>query len=245
MKYLLALLVTGCSFGSEVMPSAGDLDAPPADAPADAALGAEMMPPKDMMLPLCAVGVAATPGSDRGRVGGDGGGNNFGPLVCMQPSDRIVGVGVRLSNQDTIYGDRSAHGVTIACATVTIDPNTGIGTTGTPYTREVMGNGNAGWSPSTLFPPAMCPAGEVVNGLRARIGEDENLFNNLDIRCAKLAGDATTTSSANVHVDNSGTNNQNAETVNCGTNEILVQMANRTGTGFDSANLFCAPATCL
>lgn len=35
------------------------------------------------------------------------------------------------------------------------------------------------------------------------------------------------------------------DTVNCGANEIVEELSNLTGSGFDSANLFCAPARCM
>jgi hypothetical protein len=241
VRYVAVLLVTACGFGSSVKPeTTGDapiVDAPPlVDGPGD----------MTVLLPVCNVGVTVTPGTDRGRVGGNGGGDNFGPMRCNQAADRIVGIGIRMSNQDTVFGERSARGVSIACATVTVDPNTGVGTTGATYTKEIMGNGNSGWEPSTLFAPTLCPAGMVVNGLRAKTGEGENIFNNVDFRCAKIDGaNAATLSSQMVHVDGSQNDNQNEDTANCAANEILYEMSNRTGTGFDSANLFCAPARCL
>lgn len=214
----------------------------------DAGVVDEAVMPGDMTMamPVCHVGVTTTPGTDRGRAGGNGGGANFGPLRCNAANERIVGIGIRMSNQNTVFGVRSARGLSIACATVTIDPNTGAGTTGTTYTKEVMGNGNQGWEPSTSFAPTLCPAGMIVSGLRTHSGENENIFGNVDFRCSKLDGaNAATVMTQLVHVNGSLDEDQNEDTVNCGTNEILYEMSNRTGTGFDSANLWCAPATCL
>jgi hypothetical protein len=244
VRSVAILLFAGCGFGSSVKPeTTGDIDAPIGDAP----LPDDGTPPNDMMpLPLCIVGVTTTPGTDRGRVGGNGGGDNFGPMRCNAVADRIVGIGIRMSNQNTVFGAPSAHGLSIACATVTLDPNTGIGTTGTTYTKEIMGNGNQGWEPSTSFAPTLCPAGMVVSGLRTHTGQDENIFNNVDVRCSKLDGtNAATVMTQLVHVNGSQDEAQNEDTVNCGPNEILYEMSNRTGTGFDSATLFCAPARCL
>ena len=249
MRYvalLLLLLCVGCGFGSRVTPEASGDDVDAAPGPDASADGTTPAPIDAQLLPLCGVGVTTTPGANRGRVGGDGGGDNLPVMRCNQPLDRIVGIGIRMSNQNTVFGARSARGLTIACATVTVDPNTGVGVTGTTYTVERMGNGNQGWEPSTLAAPTLCPAGMAVNGLRAHTGQNENIFSNVDFRCAKIDGtNAATTASQLVHVNGSLDEDQNEDTVNCGTNEIVYEMSNRTGTGFDSATLFCAPASCV
>jgi hypothetical protein len=242
VRYLCAVLLAGCSFskpvGSVQSDAPNEIDAAVADTPT----------PDTMEMPQpdpCPIGVTSTTGTDRGRVGGGGGGANFGPLACDAATDRIVGFAVRLSNQNTIFNAPSARGLTIACATVTVDRTTGVGTTGTVYTKEVMGSGQENWSPSTQSATATCPAGQVVNGLSAYTGTNQNLFNNVDFRCGKLDGTAQTTSSSVVHVAGSGSNTSNHDTVNCNANELLVRLPNMTGSGFDSANVFCAPATCL
>lgn len=235
MRYLCAVLLAGCSFSKDV-----------ATAPIDAAVDAAPDASPDAMGPNpCPIGVMSTTGTDRGRVGGGGGGANSGPLQCDVETDRIVGIAVKLSDQDTIYNARSAHALLIACAPVSVDKVTGVGTTGTTYTKEVIGSGLEGWSPSTLSPFAMCAPGHVVNGLRVRTGAGGNVFSNVDVRCGQLNGMAQTIANPVIHVASSGQSTANPMTVNCATNEVLVQMPNMTGSGFDSANLFCSPATCL
>jgi hypothetical protein len=237
VRYLFAVLLVGCSFSKGLDPA--QIDA--AEVLIDAA--PDMM---EMQQPApCPIGVTSTTGTDRGRVGGDGGGANFGPLQCDNATDRIVGVAVKLSDQSTIYGSRSAQALLIACAPVSVDKTTNVGTTGTTYTKEVSGDGDEDWAPSTLSPFAMCAPGHVVDGLTVRTGTNDNVFSNVDVRCGQLNGMAETIANAIIHVDNSGQSTANATTVNCNTNEVLVRMTNRTGSGFDSANLYCAPATCL
>ena len=233
-------MLAGCSFSTSVTNEVMIDGADPVDAAIDAV-------PDVALLPVCNVGVTTMPGADRGHVGSDtGGGVNFGPLRCTAATDRIIGFGIRTSNGNTLFNARSAHGLTIACAPVTVDPNTGTGTFGTMYVVEVKGSGAEGWTPSTLVAPTLCPAGMVVNGLRAYTGPGQNLFTNLDFRCGQLDGTtAMTIANPVVHVANSLTETQNPDTVNCGTNEILVELPNRTGSGFDSVDLFCAPAKCL
>jgi hypothetical protein len=231
-----ALLFAGCSFNASL----------PNDEPDAAIDGAPDTIDGPTVLPNCNVGVTAMPGTNRGRVGGPNGGDNFGPLVCDNATDRIVGIAIRMSNQNTIYNQRSAHGMTIACATVTIDPNTGTGTTGTPYTKEVMGSGAEMWSPSTQSAVAMCPPGQVLNGLQTHTGPNTNLFNNVFFRCARIDGtNATTVANTVIYVQGSLNEPMGIDTQNCNVNEIVTQFSNRTGSGFDSADVFCAPARCL
>lgn len=237
MRHLSVVLLAGCSFSTSV--TAEPTDAASDDAAVDA-------PTEAALLPSCAVGVTTTPGTDRGRVGGNGGGSNFGPIRCTTTTDRIVGIGLRMSDGNTLYNARSAHALLIACAPVTIDPNTGTGTTGTVYTVEVSGSGAEGWSPSTLTPITTCPAGMVLDGLQTHTGPNANLFNNVNFRCARLDGTtAQTVANQVVHAAGSLTETQGTITVNCRANEVVYEMSNMTGSGFDSVNLFCAPAACL
>ena len=158
----------------------------------------------------------------------------------------MVGIAIRMSNGNTLYNARSAHGMTIACAPVSIDRNTGVRTTGTVTTYERMGSGAEGWSPSTQSAVAMCPPGEVVNGLQTRVGSNGNLYKEVRFRCAQLDGNAATVASPNViYVQGSLTEPNGIDTVNCAANEIVTQYSVRTGSGFDSANVFCSPARCL
>jgi hypothetical protein len=224
VRYLPGVvLLASCSFNTNVssgVDAAIEIDAPDAapDAPPDAA-----------PLPLCSVNVATTPGTDRGRVGGGGGGANFGPLRCPVATDRIVGFAARMSNNNTLYNARSAHGFAI----------------GTVTTVEIMGSGAEGWSPSTLSVVTQCPPGQVVDGLRAHAGANGNLFKDIDFRCARIDGTtAQTVANTVVHVAGSLTELNGADTQNCGAHEILYEMPNMTGSGFDSVNLFCAPTKC-
>ena len=234
------VVLASCSFSTRVDPVA---DAPEttSDAPIDAPPPDPDAPP----LPPCKVGVATTPGTNRGRVGGTGGGANFGPMRCSSATSRIVGFAARMSDNNTLYGARSARAFLIACAEVTIDPNTGTGTTGTVTTVEVSGSGAEGWNPATLTPVTQCPAGMVVDGLRVHTGTNGNLFKDIDFKCSRVDGVTAMTSSP-VVLDVAGTLTEpnGTETVNCAANEILYELPNLTGSGFDSVELFCAPATC-
>lgn len=205
------------------------------DAPADAAPDATA---------ACQVGVASATGTDRGRVGADNGGDNFGPLACTG-NDRIVGVDVRVSDQNTIYNGRSIHGFQILCAPVTIMPG-GTAQVGTVTPVEVMGTGGFMWSPSTLSQPTRCPDGSIVTGLVAHSGADDNRFLDVTMTCKSITisgtiGGAATT----IHVNGSLTDTNHAYQKSCNANEILVTMPNRTGAGIDSLNLFCSAPTCL
>ena len=233
-----ALVLASCSFSTRVNP---DVDAPPG---ADIDAAAIDAPPDAPLLPSCKVGVATTPGTNRGRAGGSGGGDNFGPMRCSSATARIVGFAARMSDNNTLYGARSARAFLIACAEVTIDPNTGTGTTGTVTTVEVSGSGAEGWNPATLTPVSQCPAGMVVDGLRVHTGSNGNLFKDIDFRCTKVTG-TTTGSPQVIHLAGSLTDANGSDTVNCGTNEILYELPNMTGSGFDSVELYCAPATCV
>jgi len=237
VRKLGVVLFASCSFDANL--AVESIDAATGDAQVDA-------PTDPPPLPPCNVGVTTMPGTDRGRVGGNGGGANFPPLRCTNTTDRIVGIGLRMSDGNTLYNARSAHALLIACAPVTIDPNTGTGMTGTVYTVEVSGSGAEGWSPSTLTPITTCPAGTILDGLQTHTGPNTNLFNNVNFRCTRFDGTtALAVGSQVVHAAGSLTESQGVDTVNCGANEIVYEMSNLTGSGFDSVNLFCAPARCL
>src|SRR5262245_25884140 len=118
MRLLWVIAVAGCRFehGQAGSPRDGMSDDAAVDAPRDAPTDARPDAPM-----LCHVGVASTMGADRGRVGGNGGGDNFPPLACQNSVDRIVGIALKMSDQDTVFGERSAQGMRIACAPVTVD----------------------------------------------------------------------------------------------------------------------------
>src|SRR5262249_49743700 len=122
----------------------------------------------------------------RGKVGGGGGGK--APILeCADPSaERIVGISVQMSDQDTAFGGRSAQGIRIACARVE------VGVSGTMFLGPVSvhdagGIGRPGWSPSTFTPLTSCQPGWVVTGLLAHRGATDNRFLDVSITCNDLA----------------------------------------------------------
>jgi hypothetical protein len=188
----------------------------------------------------CVVGT--TGGSvDRGKVGRSMGGAPNTTLACDEGTV-MVGVAIDLSDGLADGVTQSAHGIRIACAPLTIDgsgPQVG-GTT----TKEVLGNGGSGWTPSTFSPVAMCPAGSVITGMRVFGSSFTSYFLDVSIRCTRL--DATGAVVANTVVDVAGSGNdaQNQSLVNCNTGEQVVAMTTRTGAGLDSVNLLCAATAC-
>lgn len=244
--FVVLALATGCGFE---LPGGVGADATPgSDAPADVAADSADVdaPPADAAVDApnaCLVGLASTTGTDRGRVGANGGGDNFPALACTG-TDRIVGVAVRVSNQNTIYNGRSIHGFQILCATVTIQP-AGPATVGTVTPVEVMGNGGFSWSPSTLSQPTMCPAGSIVSGLLAHSGDDENRLLDVTMTCTQITLAGATGASQTIHVDGSLTETDNPYQRNCNANEVLVRLPNRTGAGIDSLNLSCTTPLCM
>ena len=238
MRVLWFALLAACGFDARVAGMS-----PPETVDAALAIDAPPDAPDPVQLPACAVGTMSTTGTDRGRVGGGGGGDNFPPLKC-DGDDRIVGAAFRISNHNTLYNGRSAVAMQIACAPVSIAAN-GTGVIGNVTMKEVSGSGAEGWSPSTLTPVTMCPAGQVMNGLQAHTGPNTNLFVNITIRCGAIDHAALTTGNQAIYVNGTLTETQGSDTVNCNANEILVQLSNRTGSGLDSVNLFCSPAKCI
>jgi hypothetical protein len=192
---------------------------------------------------ICSVGAASATGTDRGRVGGSGGSENFPPLVCTNAADRIVGLELRMSDQATLYGDRSAHAIRIACAPVTITD--GIGTTGTVYTREIIGNGNYDWSPSTLTGITQCQPGWVMSGLSAHTTSDGDLFLDVSITCSQISSTGSILATETIYVAGSLDEQNGNDAVSCNSGEILTRMSSRNGAGIDSVNLWCTPPTCL
>ncbi len=240
VKWLMAMLVmSACSFrltaGTSDVVDAAEGGSPGIDAADDAVDAVDAAP-------SCQVGVASLTGTDRGRVGGTGGGVNFPPLECA-PTERIVGVALRMSDQDTLYNGRSAHGFRIACASVTFD-GTGTPQVGTVTMREIVGSGTFDWSPSTLTPITQCQPGWAVGGLRAHRGSGSNRFLDVSILCRQLGVNGTTAMTEVRYVTGSLTDGVNPNTVNCATTEILVRVPSMTGSGIDSVNLSCSTPTC-
>ena len=206
----------------------------------DASTLPDAPPPPDAA--WCSAGVTSTTGSDRGHVGGNGGGSNFPPLTCDRATDLIVGVAVDMSDQSTTNGGISARGIVIECAPVAIDPGGG-GHLGSSYTHEVEGNGNGKWSPDTLGATAECPAGAVMSGLQA-FTVNGRLFQNVTLTCSQLAADGTPGATTIVAVPGTLASTQGKTTATCGSGEVVARVPNGTGDGLDSVDLDCAPSSC-
>jgi hypothetical protein len=178
---------------------------------------------------------------DRGRVGGVGGFSS--PALTCATGEMVVGIGVRMSDAGVnMTSKRSAHGLVIACASVTIGAAGAV--VGAITTFEAMGTGAAGWAPSTLSPPTMCEPGSVVTGLEAKSGGGL-LFLDITMACSALTATGVPMASVPRHVDGSLTEASGDSSVTCGAGEALVELAPRTGAGFDSAELSCAATECL
>jgi hypothetical protein len=236
---VLAFVVGGCSFEHAFGVISGTQDAPTADTePIDAMHDA--MPDAEA---LCRVGVMNTTGIDRGRVGGDGGSENFPPLACANPGDQIIGVALRMSNQDTLYGQRSAHGIRIGCAPVTVRAS-GIGTIGTVTTYDLIGNGNFDWTPSTWTQMTVCKPGWILSGLSTHTTNRGDLFIDVSITCSQVGPSGTLVASEVIYVDGSLDESDGADAATCDPGEVIVRMPNRSGAGLDSVNLWCTTPTC-
>jgi hypothetical protein len=187
-----------------------------------------------------AVGAAIT---DRGRVGYDGGDPNLPALECPHPLERIVGIALLMSDQDTLYDGRSAQGIRIACAPVTVDGDA-AGSVGAITEHEIQGTGGFDWFPSTWTPRVACQPGWVLSGLRAHRGGNDNRFLDVSITCKQLGPDASSIATESIHVSGSFTDPVNPNEVQCAADEVVARLPNRTGSGLDSVNLECAPARC-
>lgn len=234
--------------------SAGCSFQPPENTPADASGGADATaadarvldaaPDPDAPDPVtsCSISATSTTGADRGRVGSNGGAVQRDPLACAAPL-QIVGLAMRMSNQNTENGGRSAHALVIGCAAVTVDSN-GVGTTGTITTQTLTANGGFDWTPSTLTPMTSCQPGWVVSGLTAHTGPNNNLFLDVALTCAKLGPTGAIVATETVPVAGSLTEPAGTDTETCGANEVLVRIPNRIGAGIDSVNLSCSTLAC-
>jgi hypothetical protein len=236
VRWALVAVVCGCSFEHGVVLNRGDASVG-TDADADAIVDS---PDAE---PLCKVDVSSTTGVDRGRVGGDGGSANFPPLVCATAGDQMVGVALRMSDQDTIFGQRSAQGIRIGCAAVVV-PLSGAGTTGTVTTTELLGTGGSGWAPSTWTPMTQCKPGWIISGMSAHTTDDGNLFLDASITCSQIGPTGKPVATETIYVDGSLDENNGSDAVQCNEGEVVVRMPNRSGAGLDSVNLWCTTPTC-
>jgi len=215
-----------------------------ADADADTDATADVdAPPDTPVAASCAVGVASANGTDRGQVGANGGTLNATALACSSPAERIVGLALRMSNQTTDNGGRSAHAMQIACATVTVTSSEV--TVGAVVMREASGAGGFNWTPSTLTPTTMCQPGWVVSGVHAHEGSTKNLFVDVSIQCTEVTTTGAVGASESITVTGSLTNNQNASAVDCDQGEVVTRMPNRTGAGLDAVRLSCSTPICM
>lgn len=181
-------------------------------------------------------------GIPRGRAGGAGGGK--GPVItCGDAKDRMIGVAVRMSDQATTFGARSAHGLGIACARVTVGP-TGTAVVGPVSMVEVSGLGTYDWAPSMWTPVTQCKPGWLLSGLRVHTGTTGNLFVDVSIVCSQLGADGTPGETETITVAGSLTDTNGLDEVNCAAGEVLAELGTWTGAGVDAVDLSCSRPTC-
>lgn len=227
--------LAGCAY------HAPDGTADPIDAPAVI----DMSATPDMAIDqnpaaTCDVGVTGTP-VDRGKVGLSNGGGLLSAIAC--PSDRrMVGLALDLSDGNADGVTRSARGIQIGCASLTIDgtgPHVGAVTL-----IEVAGNGGSGWSPSTLPPLTRCPDGAVVSGLAVHGSNFTSYFLDATMACTELDSSGNVVATTQVHINGSGTDANNPSSAACNAGEQVVSMTTNTGAGLDSVRLVCAATDC-
>jgi len=229
---LLLLLVVGCAAADGVdeatPPDAGVVGADAA-AKADSPAG-------------CGVQLAEPTGITRGHAGGTGGGK--GPIIACDDTvnERMIGVAMRMSNGVTSFNGRSAHGIGVACARVT------IGATGAEVGAvkmiEVSGNGVGNWAPSTWTPVTSCKPGWVMSGIRVHTGVDLNRLLDVSIVCSKLGADAAPGTTEMLKVTGSLTDANGLDDVKCAAGEVLAQIGSWTGAGIDALDLSCSKPSC-
>jgi hypothetical protein len=182
-------------------------------------------------------------GIDRGKVGGTGG-SKGAALFCKDVvRERIVGVAMQMSNQNTAFGGRSAQGIGIGCATVNIDRG-GMPHVGSIDMRQVSGFGGSGWTPSTWTALTQCKPGWIVTGILAHTGAMANRFLDVTITCRKLNADASLGVSETLKVAGSLVDANGPDQVQCGATESLAQIGTFDGAGVDAIELFCGRPAC-
>ncbi len=237
---VLLLAATGCGFSATTAQPAAE-DPTPVDAPITVDAPTAMVDAPTTTPASCNVRVASTTGTNRGQVGASGGSVGT-TLACNNTADRIIGVAVRMSDQATTNGGRSAYAFLIQCATVTVDSTQA--TVGTPYMKEVAGQGTFDWTPATLSPTTSCKPGWLVSGIHAYTGGSNDLFLDVTIRCSEITPSGQLGQSELIYVMGSLATTQNPDDVDCGTGEVVVRMPTRTGAGFDALSLSCSTPTC-
>ena len=245
MRRAVLACLAACSFSPPTGGAAGDDSggAPDDDGGAIPSDGGNESDDSGNTGPSCAVSVASTTGMNRGNVGGAGGGD-YTMLACDSPAERIVGVTLRMSNNNTSNGGRSAHGISIACATTAVDANGA--TVGAIAPHEVSGTGGTQgtWLPSTWTELAQCPAGALVSGLRVHQGPNSNLFTNASITCSAIAVTGMTGAVTEHAIPDASTEAAGEDQGACDPGEVLVRVGARHGAGIDSLDLYCSPSRC-
>ncbi len=199
----------------------------------DAAIDAPIDAPDE-----CVV-TAGAPPTQAARCGGNGGGTDT-TLACG--TDRVaVGLRMRLSDQPTANGDRSAHAVTLVCGRVDAAGN---GAATDLVEHSAGGTGAQDWTPSTPSDLATCQNGWVMIGVRAHTGASDSLFANLSIDCRNVdAGGALTGPTVTFDLAGSGTLTAGASASAC-PGGAMVGVIARTGAGLDALTPLCAPLVC-
>jgi len=227
---LALMVVTACSFEGgrgalDARPSTGDGRS---DAPGDGAPGA-----------TCVLGAGATT-TDRGKVGLSEGGS-AGSIACDGDA-RIVGLALDMSDGLADGVTRSARGIRIACATVTID-GAGGHTDGIVF-KDLEGNGGSGWTPSTWTEVAECPPGALVSGLAVHGSPFTSYFLDATMSCARFDTTAAVAEVTTVGIAGSGSDVTHASGAQCDPGEQVAELATSTGAGLDSVRLLCASTIC-
>jgi hypothetical protein len=227
MRFVAVVLVSGCGFRPDAV--AGD-----AQREIDAA------PDAHLIQPSCNLAVAAT-GADAGRIGDSSGGTATPALACpsLQPM-----VGVALLVSDGAAGgpqERSAQGIMIGCAPVTIGSTS---TTGAATMIMVMGNGGSNFAPAHSTGFTSCPPGAVISGLAVHSGQFDSAFINVTLTCAMPNTAGQIVGVSDVYVAGSLTEPMNPNGATCSVGEIASSFVPRTGAGLDSLEMSCAVPTC-
>jgi hypothetical protein len=228
----LCLLLVGCVGGVDEIASGPDAGVASRDAAMRAPEGRG-----------CEVLSKDPAGISRGRAGGAGGAKAPVMTCGDKLNGRMVGVAVRMSDQATTFGGRSAHGLSIACARVTVGP-TGTAEVGPVDMVDVSGLGTYDWAPSTLSPVTQCKPGWLMSGLLVHTGTAGSLFVDVSIVCSRIGADGTPGASETIKVMGSLTDVNGPDDVRCAPGEVLVQAEPWTGAGLDAVELYCARPTC-
>jgi hypothetical protein len=177
---------------------------------------------------------------DRGHVGGSGGAP-MAAIVCAA-GQLPVGVTLRMSDQNTSSGYRSAHGIVITCAAVDIDP-TGAHLS-PPTTIMTQGSGGAGWTPSTFTPTTSCQEGWILSGFTVHTAIDGARFANVSIQCTQVSPSGSQIGLEVIPVAGSLDELAGATSASCLANEVITQVPSRAGAGLDGLDLLCSPLRC-